>query len=210
MDVTINILGIGGMIVLTFLAGYFIGRMEWGTTLSDGEEETSEDGTTTEEKVHIAGRSRPGDNRRRVPGRSIASPVEGRVAVYAEGGRKGVLIEPNQGLIYAPVAGKITRLYPMGNAFLLRANGQQDSTELLVRVGREEPDELCSMYFRTHIMQNEIVNKGKLLLEFDREDLQASGEAVEVLVCPTAGMSDGELAVTRKEYVKVGEEIFKI
>lgn len=209
MDVTINILGIGGVVVLTFLTGYFWGRKEKGTLWSENEEETGEEAATAD-TAHTSGRSHPGDNRRKVPGRSIASPVEGRLEVFAEGGRKGVVIEPGQGLVYAPMAGKITRLYPMGNALLLRSNGQQDTTELLIRVGRAEPDELCSMYFRSHVVQNEIINKGKLLLEFDREGLLAAGEAVGVTVCPVEGMSDGGLVVTAEEYVKVGEKIFEM
>lgn len=135
--------------------------------------------------------------------------MAGRLEVFAEGGRKGVVIEPIQGMLYAPIAGKITRMYPMGNAFLLRSGGQEP-TELLIRVGRMQPDELCSMYFRSCIVQNEIVNKGKLLLEFDREGLLAAGEAVGVTVCPVDGIRDGEIVVTGAENVKVGEEIFRI
>jgi len=74
-------------------------------------------------------------------------------------------------------------------------------------VGRRKPDELCSMYYRPHIVQNEIINKGKLLLTFDMERLQAAGEDVAVAVSLEDGPDSNEVSVTRKEQVKVGDEL---
>lgn len=66
MDVTIIILGLGGIVVLTFLTGYLIGRRERGDIGSGEEEERDEKEVAAEEREHIAGRSRPGDNRRNI------------------------------------------------------------------------------------------------------------------------------------------------
>ena len=117
------------------------------------------------------------------------------------------MIEPRQGMVYAPASGKIIKLYPMGNAFVLQGD---DGSSILIRVGRQQPDELCSMYFRARIVQNEVVNKGKLLLEFDMEKLAAAGEEVNVTVCVENGMTEEEITVTEKETIKVGEELLRI
>jgi len=65
------------------------------------------------------------------------------------------------------------------------------------------------MYFRTRIVENEIVNKGKLLLEFDIPNLLAAGEDVGVTVCPDTDW-ESEISVSENEMVKVGEELFRI
>ncbi len=189
MDVTVNLFIIGGAIILAMLIGYFAGRSE----RKQLKQEQMEEGGNGERKIFL--------------GKSIASPVAGRVQTFQEEGRKGVVIEPGQSKIYAPMSGKITRLFPMGNAFILRADDTECSEELLIQVGRKVPDELCSMYYRPYIMQNEIVSKGKLLLTFDRERLQAAGEDVAVLVSLDAGLGSGEVRVTPKENVKVGDEL---
>lgn len=171
------------IIVLAFVIGFLMGR--------NGRKSEKRDETNV---VRICG------------GKSIASPVDGSVHFFCEGGQKVVVINPVQGKVYAPISGKITKLYPMGNAFCLRGD---EGTELLIRVGNQHPDELCSMHFRTRVVENEIVNKGKLLMEFDREGLLAAGEEVGVMVCSVCSAEE-EILVTEKEMVKIGEELFRI
>jgi len=179
-----------GIVLVAFVVGFVIGRREKG--IAKG----SEAGESGEVSV----------SRQGYDGKSIASPVDGKLHFLCESGRKCVIIEPNQGKVYAPLSGKIVKLYPMGNAFRLRDN---EGTELLIRVGRAQPDELCSMYFRTRIVENEIINKGKLLLEFDREGLLGAGEDIGVTVCPETDW-ESEIFISEIESVKVGEEIFRI
>lgn len=139
-------------------------------------------------------------------GITIASPAAGRTEVFYERGRHGVMIEPEEGKIFAPASGKIIKLYPMGNAFVLRMDEQ---IELYISVGNH-PDELCSMYFQPRIVQNEIIHKGKLLLLFDRERLRAAGEDVTVTVSLEDGVNEREIAATMEERVKVGDELIKV
>lgn len=199
MEVEINIWVLCGIIVLAVVVGYFIGRRERISaereeeSLAENAEAASEDGR---KRGHRMGQ-----------GKVIVSPVDGKVHFFREGSRNGAVIEPEQGRIYAPMSGKIVKLYPMGNAFLLQGN---DGCGILIRVGRQSPDELCSMYFRARIVQNEIVNKGKLLLEFDREKLKAAGEDINVTVGVEGNLAEEEIWVTEKESVKVGEELLRI
>lgn len=196
------------IVILALFIGYFIGRIERGKQAEE-EDAVGEDGIPgTADKQTDIGQSigkRFKSEERGVPnGNGISSPAEGTVSFFCEGGRKGAVIEPAQGVVYAPASGKITKLYPMGNSFVLRAD---DGTELLIQVGRRQPDELCSMYYRPHIVQNEIINKGKLLLSFDMERLRAAGEEVSVAVSFKDSVKSKEVTVTRKEQVKVGEEL---
>ena len=179
-----------GIIFLAFAMGYVIGRREKQIKMMEAAPPKADQAVSRQ----VSG------------GKSIASPVDGRLHFLCESGRKCVIIEPNQGKVYAPLSGKIVKVYPMGNVFRLRDN---EGTEVFIRVGRPQPDELCSMYFRIRVVENEIVNKGKLLLEFDKEELQAAGEEAGVMVCPESE-SECELFLTDNESVKVGEEIFYI
>lgn len=179
-----------GIIFLAFILGFGIGRREKRIRK---EEELPKSGGATGKRL-LSG------------GKSIGSPVDGKLHFLCESGRKCVIIEPNQGKVYAPVSGKIVKLYPMGNAFRIRDN---EGTELLIRAGKPQPDELCSMYFRPRIVENEIINKGKLVLEFDKDGLLGAGEEIEVTVCPETDW-ESEIFISENEWVKVGEEIFCI
>ncbi|MCM1046396.1 MAG: PTS glucose transporter subunit IIA [Candidatus Gastranaerophilales bacterium] len=136
-------------------------------------------------------------------GWAIGSPVSGMVSTFYEGSRRGALLLPDQGRVYAPASGKIIRLYPMGNRILLRTDS---GVELLIQVGGE-PDELCSRYFRPRVVQNEIVSKGKLLLEYDRERLTAEGADTKVSISVEEADNLRDITVTSVENVKAGEEI---
>lgn len=227
MEVTINGAVMVGIIILAVVIGYLIGRSEH-RALAAEEEPTPEKVPVSENmsgSEEVRERRRPveaaatvnrqtqterryrGEGKRAHQGKMIASPVTGTVDYYSESGRTGAVIEPEQGQIYAPMSGKIIKLFPMGNAFILRL---EDQTELLIRVGRRQPDELCSMYYHSRIVQNEIVNKGKLLLAFDMERLKAAGEELSVIVSPEEGMTLGNVTVTPKGRVKVGEELLWI
>ena len=110
---------------------------------------------------------------------------------------------PEQGQLYAPAAGKIIRLYPLGNRMLLRTDS---GVELLLQVGGNL-DELCGSYFRPRVMQNEIVNKGKLLLEYDREGLLSEGADTGVSISVESADKLQDITVTGKERIKAGEEL---
>lgn len=150
------------------------------------------------------GRKRHPGREKKIPlGWAIGSPVSGHVSTFYEGNRRGALLLPDQGRIFAPASGKIIRLYPMGNRMLLRTDS---GVELLIQVGGD-PDELCGMYFRPRVVQNEIVNKGKLLLEYDREKLAAEGADTGVSISVEEADNLRDITVTGVERVKAGEEL---
>ena len=94
----------------------------------------------------------------------------------------------------------------MGNAMLFTT---EFGAELFIQAGKTE-DELLNRYYRPKIVQNEVVGKGKLLLEFDRQGLEAEGVVPDVSVCVEHYGSGGAVRMTKRERVKTGEEILKM
>lgn len=121
-------------------------------------------------------------------GHPMASPVAGQVDILEGQGRRGVLLTPEDNKVYAPASGKIIRLYPRGNEFLLRT----DSGVVLRLQAGERDAEMTRDYFRPRIMQNEFVGKGKLLLEYDREALARDGYDTHVSMT----VEEGSAAMT--------------
>lgn len=182
--------------VISLMAGLWIGRsIRWMA------EETEEQVKAGEEsdKINI-----PERNGKRIPlGWCVSSPASGVVKAFFEGSRCGALIQPEAGEVFAPVAGRILKLYPMGSAMLIAADfGKQ----VLLKAG-SGADDLCSMYYRSKVVQNEIITKGKLLLEFDKEGLENRGVDVTVAVSMETGMEEKSIVVTQDEHIKVGEEL---
>ncbi|MCI9231950.1 MAG: PTS glucose transporter subunit IIA [Lachnospiraceae bacterium] len=137
---------------------------------------------------------------------SVGSPVSGYVAEQSDGEQPTVVVDPDSGQVFAPAGGKITRLFPLGNAFRLLT---EFGTQLYVQVG-DVGDELLGRYYRPRVVQNEIVGKGKLLLEFDREGLAAEGVSCDVRVCVEGFRYGHSVKDTAGERVRIGEEIFRV
>lgn len=134
---------------------------------------------------------------------AIGSPAAGELSLYHEEGKKGVIIYPEHGTLYAPVEGKIVKLYPTGNAFRIRTDY---GIELLIQAG-VKTKELEGMHYRPRVVQNEIVVKGKLLLEFDLKAICTEGYDPSIRMSIEDGGACREIAITEAPHVKVGEDI---
>ena len=139
-------------------------------------------------------------------GRVVGSPVTGLVVSYREGEHPAVVLSPLEDKLYAPANGKVIKLFPMGNAFLFRT---EFGTELYIQAG-DVKDDLLGRYFRPRVVQNEVVNKGKLLLEFDRLGLKAEGTSFAVTVGVESRTYGSNVTMTAKEQVRPGEEIMRV
>lgn len=138
----------------------------------------------------------------RPAGHPIASPVAGQVDVLESRGRRGVRLTPEENRVYAPASGKIIRLYPRGNEFLLRT----DCGVVLRLQAGERNAEMTRDYFRPRVMQNEFVGKGKLLLEYDREALARDGYDTHVSMTVEEDENSYDLSVTGSMWVKSGQD----
>ncbi|WP_251207995.1 PTS glucose transporter subunit IIA [Acetatifactor aquisgranensis] len=194
------------------VVGFMLGRVSmYGQDLAPDEQGEMEEGRSMEEDTQTrAGRgfpwSKKGHHEVEKVHWSVGSPVSGFAEVREDGERSVVVIDPNCDCVYAPANGKITRLFPMGNAFRLVT---EFGAELYVQVG-DGDDELMGEYYRPRIMQNEIVGKGKLLIEFDKKRLEMAGASCRVSVCVEGCRYGGNVKETAGEQVRIGEEIFRI
>jgi len=220
---------------LFFLAGLIIGRITQGREKAYAVEGNGEEGVRaateevrcrreedSEETVAVVkGENRQGrrelpgihfgkrDRRamageKRIPaGWAIGSPVSGMVTFIREGEGKGAQIVPDQGKLHAPATGKITRLYPTGNAMRLKTD---NGIELLIQAG-VETEALEGRCYRPRIVQNEFVNKGKLLLEFDIEGIVAEGFDPCVKMSVVEAEDYRGISVCENTRVKVGEDL---
>ena len=137
---------------------------------------------------------------------SVSSPVKGWVTSCQDGEHPTVVIQPEEDRLYAPAGGKITKLFPMGNAFLFRT---EFGTELYMEVGHVG-DDLLGRYFRPRVVQNEIMGKGKLLLEFDSKGLVAEGVSPAVTVRVENHSYGSSVHASAAEQVRAGEEILLV
>ena len=68
-------------------------------------------------------------------------------------------------------------------------------------------EELHSAYYHCNVLQNEIVRKGKLLVEFDQEGLAKEGVDTAVTVEMCQSQERGQIVSTWKDYIRAGEEL---
>lgn len=113
-------------------------------------------------------------------GTFLASPCGGRAEEYHEGEQSGFRILTTESELYAPAFGRIIRISPRGNAFWIRTDWGGD---VQVRACTNE-DDLLDRYFRPRVVKGQVVRRGTLLLEYDREALcrKCEDTAVYLLV----------------------------
>lgn len=171
--------------ILSAMTGFWIGRsLQWNV---EEEEENPK-------------------AKRILKGNEIVAPATGTVKVAEENGRKELLLVPEQGKIYAPAAGRITKLYPMGCAMLLQT---EFGAEVLLKAG-EGIDDMYSGYYRCRVMEHEYVRKGALILEYDPRGIASEGANPQVSVSVQNEEMFEQLRVTELSHMKAGEPMIYV
>lgn len=127
----------------------------------------------------------------------IGSPVKGRAIRLEEVNDetfasevlgKGAAVIPRSGKICAPADGKIISVFPTGHAVCMV---DENGAELLIHIGIDTV-KLEGKYFTAHVKENDTVKKGDLLVEFDRNAVEAEGydPTVAVIVTNTSDFLD--------------------
>lgn len=192
-------------VVTAAVVGVLMGRLSMYRR-RDEEEDQEETGEYASREKRERGRLRRGHRREEEPGGwPVGSPVTGLVMEHGEGEPPRIVIRPDGNKLYAPYGGKVTRLFPMGNAMLFATDF---GVELYIQVGKTE-DDLLNRYFRPKVVRNEVVAKGKLLMEFDRPGLESEGVSAEVAVY-VENCGCCAVKMTAGERVKAGEEILNV
>ncbi|SEF23430.1 PTS system, trehalose-specific IIC component [Streptococcus gallolyticus] len=145
---------------------------------------------------------------------SIQSPLAGRAKnlseapdpVFAQGVMgQGVVIEPTEGELVAPVDGVVSVLFPTKHAIGLVSD---EGLELLMHIGMDTVN-LDGDGFTAHVKQGDRVSVGDALISFDMAAIQAAGYPVATPVIVT-NQNDFQMDVTRGLPCDVarGEAIF--
>lgn len=145
---------------------------------------------------------------------SIQSPLAGRAKnlseapdpVFAQGVMgQGVVIEPKEGELVAPVDGVVSVLFPTKHAIGLISD---EGLELLMHIGMDTVN-LDGDGFTAHVKQGDRVSVGDALISFDMAAIQAAGYPVATPVIVT-NQNDFQTDVTRELPCDVarGEAIF--
>lgn len=94
---------------------------------------------------------------------------------------QGVLIDPSEGLLVAPVDGEVSVLFPTNHAVgITAANG----LELLMHIGMDTVS-LEGKGFTAHVKQGDKVKAGDKLISFDIDSIKAAGLVAETPVIVT-------------------------
>lgn len=145
---------------------------------------------------------------------SIQSPLAGHAKnlseapdpVFAQGVMgQGVVIEPTEGELVAPVDGVVSVLFPTKHAIGLISD---EGLELLMHIGMDTVN-LDGDGFTAHVKQGDRVSVGDALISFDMAAIQAAGYPVATPVIVT-NQNDFQTDVTRELPCDVarGEAIF--
>ncbi len=94
---------------------------------------------------------------------------------------KGVIIHPENGYVYAPIAGEVKTLFPTKHAIGIVSD---DGLEVLLHIGINTVN-LQGKYFEAHVKQGDRVNKGDLLVTFDRQAIENEGYSTEIITVIT-------------------------
>lgn len=153
------LLGVAASFTVAFIVTILLGFEEEDNRLE--KKEPSDDKTVVEKDVTI----------------NIMAPITGKVMplasvpdeTFADGlVGKGLAIEPEDGVVYAPFSGKVTTVVPSKHAIGITSD---DGVELLIHVGLETVN-LNGEGFSLHVETDDDIKLGDKLLTFDLNALK--------------------------------------
>ncbi|MBT9775083.1 PTS beta-glucoside transporter subunit IIABC [Clostridium sp. MCC353] len=145
----------------------------------------------------------------------ISSPIKGTVLkladikddAFASGVLgKGAAILPEEGKVYAPADGVVSALFPTLHALGLVTDG---GVEVLIHIGLDTV-QLNGEGFETMVKQGDRVEKGQLLITFDKDFIEGKGYCMETPVLITNTDQFLDVVETGKEQVNPGDCLLNI
>ncbi|NRT79906.1 PTS sugar transporter subunit IIA [Clostridium beijerinckii] len=113
--------------------------------------------------------------------KSITSVIDEVFASKALG--DGFAIEPKEGVVYSPIVGVVSMIFPTLHAIGLKAN---NGVEVLIHIGIDTV-KLNGKGFKTFVREGQKVKIGDKLLEFDIEEIKNKVPSTDVIVIFTSG-----------------------
>ena len=146
---------------------------------------------------------------------TLFSPLNGQLfplshsvdPVFAQGAMgQGVVIEPSEGKLYAPLDGTISLLFPSKHAIGLV---DEMGIELLMHVGLDTV-QLNGDHFTAHVKQGDAVKKGQLLLTFDKAAIEQAGYQIQTPIIITNPSNYQVDPLMQEGSVKVNDAIIHV
>lgn len=140
----------------------------------------------------------------------IAAPLSGQVValkdvpdqVFAsEAMGKGIGILPNKGEVVSPVNGVVTTIFPTGHAVGITSDS---GAEILIHVGMDTV-QLDGKGFRAHVQNNDRVQAGQKLIDFDIPTIEAAGLPIITPVIITNTNNYTDVISTQEAEVTAGD-----
>ncbi|WP_163100904.1 PTS sugar transporter subunit IIA [Peribacillus alkalitolerans] len=133
----------------------------------------------------------------------LVSPATGRVIpleevpdpVFAEKMMgDGLAIEPTEGVIVAPIDGKVLQVFPTKHAIGLKTDA---GTEILIHIGLETVG-MKGEGFEAHVKEGDLVKKGDTLVIFDLNLVREKAKSLitPIIITNTAEMKSFKKAST--------------
>lgn len=150
-----------------------------------------------------------------VKAQEIASPIKGKVlklekiqdAAFASGVLgKGAAILPEEGRVYAPVDGTVTALFPTLHAIGIVSD---EGAEVLIHIGLNTV-QLDGRGFEAMVSQGDRVEKGQLMISFDREMMEAEGFCLETPVIITNSAAYLDIVEEKREHTEAEERLLTV
>lgn len=141
---------------------------------------------------------------------TIVSPATGRLVPLAEVPDEvfaskamgdGFAVDPQDSIIYAPVSGKVTGIFPTKHAISLLDNA---GNEVLLHIGLDTVN-LEGEGFRLQVAEGDVVHQNEVLAELDTEAIKAKGYSLMTLVIFTNLDKERYHVQLKKDLVKAGE-----
>ncbi|MEY8461853.1 beta-glucoside-specific PTS transporter subunit IIABC [Streptococcus merionis] len=138
---------------------------------------------------------------------SVLPLEEAHDEVFAQGLMgEGYVIEPHDGKIYAPFDGQVVSLFKTKHAIGLLSD---QGAEVLIHVGINTV-ELEGNYFKAFIKEEDSVQKGQLLLEFDLEAIAQAGYDTQTMVIVTNTALFKEVTLAQTGVVNAGQPVLSV
>ena len=119
---------------------------------------------------------------------------------------KGTAIVPEKGEVVAPFDGKIQVMFETGHAAGLVS---EDGVELLIHIGMDTV-ELEGNYFHPKKASGDVVKKGEVILEFDKDEIVKAGYDITTPIIISNTDKFADVSANAEGEVKELEEILII
>ncbi len=145
----------------------------------------------------------------------VVSPIDGKSKLLKDvndeafAGKMlgdGIAVVPSNGMLYAPVSGEVTMVFPTNHALGIKS---EDGMEILIHIGIDTV-ELNGKGFTGLVKQGDFVKAGDELIEFDLDLVKASGYDSDVMVIITNTSDFSAINYIADENVNYGDNILEI